>query len=391
MMMMASSLISYVDRYALAVLAPMILADTGMTGEQYGFAISCFSIAYMLGNPVWGFLLDRGGLRICMTIAVLSWSIASFAHASIGAIGWLSIPVQFAIARFMLGAGEGATFPGALRAAVLTLPKEQQGRGISLGYSGGSLGAIVTPFIVTPIAIAFGWRGAFLVTTAIGLLWVSGWLAVSSRYGALKTAQQRVPGSSLRRLWGPTLWGFLALYSFGALPLAVGTYAAPLFLSKAFGLSQASLGRWLWIPPLGWELGYLFWGWMTDRGKTSFPRMVFVLSVGSGVLALVPLAGSAAGALALFFISMFLTGGFIIVALRYGLRCYPSDQGLLAGLGPGVWSFFVAVLMPYVGALFDAGSYLTLFGVVACMPAAGSVAWAILLRFDDTGRKAMSS
>ena len=147
-MMMGASLISYIDRNALAVLAPTILADTGMSGQQYGWAISCFSVAYMICNPIWGDVLDRRGLRIGMMAAVALWSAASFAHALVGSIAWLGVAGQFALARLALGAGEGATFPGAARTAGVTLSADQQGRGISLGYSGASLGALLTPLVV---------------------------------------------------------------------------------------------------------------------------------------------------------------------------------------------------------------------------------------------------
>jgi MFS family permease len=95
--MLAVSLISYIDRNTLAILAPTILKDTGLSNREYGFIISAFSIVYMLANPVWGRILDRAGLRRGMTAAVTSWTIASVSHA---------------FARAALGFGEGATFPG---------------------------------------------------------------------------------------------------------------------------------------------------------------------------------------------------------------------------------------------------------------------------------------
>src|SRR3954453_13453059 len=79
--MLLVSLISYIDRNTLALLAPTILRETHLSVEQYGFIISSFSIAYMAGNPVWGRVLGRVGLRVGMTIAVLMWSVASVSHA----------------------------------------------------------------------------------------------------------------------------------------------------------------------------------------------------------------------------------------------------------------------------------------------------------------------
>ncbi|MCC6291986.1 MAG: MFS transporter, partial [Bryobacterales bacterium] len=156
--MLLVSLISYIDRNTLALLAPTILAETGLSAEQYGWIIFVFSIAYMASNPLWGRLLDRVGLREGMFASVGFWTLASVAHAF--ASGFWS----FSLARGALGFGEGATFPGGLRTAVQTLPVEKRSRGIAVSYSGGSLGAVVTPIIVTPVALAFGWRGAFWFT-----------------------------------------------------------------------------------------------------------------------------------------------------------------------------------------------------------------------------------
>src|SRR5689334_25355743 len=79
--MWMASLVSYIDRNTLALLAPAILRDTGLSGEQYGFIISGFSVAYTIGNPVWGRVLDRVGLRGGMTAAVALWTLASASHA----------------------------------------------------------------------------------------------------------------------------------------------------------------------------------------------------------------------------------------------------------------------------------------------------------------------
>jgi len=103
--MLLVSLLSLRDRNALAILAPTILHETHLSGEQYGIIIACFSWAYMLGNPLWGYLLDHVGVRRGMTIAVGIWTVASTAHA------WATGFWSFAAVRAVLGAGEGATFP----------------------------------------------------------------------------------------------------------------------------------------------------------------------------------------------------------------------------------------------------------------------------------------
>src|SRR5262245_18496845 len=170
--MLLVSLISYIDRTTLALLAPTILKETGLNAQEYGYIISAFSVAYMLSNPVWGSILERVGLRRGMTAAVGCWTAASVAHV------FASGPWSFGAARAALGFGEGATFPGGYRTVVQTLPPEQRGRGLAVAYSGGSLGAVTTPLIITPIFLWWGWRGAFWFTGLIGIAWIAMWTVV---------------------------------------------------------------------------------------------------------------------------------------------------------------------------------------------------------------------
>ncbi len=122
--LMLSSLLSYVDRQVLAVLSPTILHDTGLSSAAYTDALSAFSIAYMLANPLWGSILDYVGLRTGMFIAVAIWTVASVSHA------WVVGFVGFAVARTVLGLGEGARrFLAGLRRHVEALPPGRQARG----------------------------------------------------------------------------------------------------------------------------------------------------------------------------------------------------------------------------------------------------------------------
>src|ERR1043166_3816865 len=103
------SLLSFLDRQVLAVLSPTILRDTGLSAQDYGNIVFFFFITYTIANPLWGSILDYVGLRIGMLLAVAVWSAASGGHALMSGV------LGFAVARAMLGLGEGATFPGGLR------------------------------------------------------------------------------------------------------------------------------------------------------------------------------------------------------------------------------------------------------------------------------------
>jgi ACS family hexuronate transporter-like MFS transporter len=283
-LMMLVSLISYIDRNALAQLSPTILKAAHLTNEDYGWIVAAFSIAYMLGNIVWGRVLDRVGPFIGMLAAVTLWSMASASHALM--MGFAG----FAIARAFLGIGEGATFPGGLRTATQTLPPERRARGIAIAYSGGSLGAIVTPIVITPIAARWGWRGAFVATGLLGASWLMLWLLAGGRTPSLRAVPPPDEPGERPHLGDARLWGFMALYALGAFPLGFVLYAAPLYLNQSLHLTQTDLGQWLWIPPLGWELGYFFWGWLVDRRATApiRTRDLFSLVLLSLPLAFIP-------------------------------------------------------------------------------------------------------
>jgi len=369
-MMFACSLLSYMDRQILAVLSPMILGDLKLNAEKYGEVVSAFSIAYTIGNPTWGAILDRIGLRRGMAAAVTIWTIACGAHAVLS--GFLG----FAVARAVLGFGEGATFPGGLRAAMDWLPAKLQSRGFAIAYSGGSLGAIVTPLIVTPIAIAYGWRAAFIVTGVAGLAWVLLWRGTVdfSSVAARQTHRIAVPNPFELRFWS-----LVSAYALGAMPIGLILYLAPLYLAQVLGFTQAELGRVLWIPPLGWEIGYFVWGWFTDRFAAGNPRpawLVATLAVMSLPLVAVPGLKSSAAVLALMFWAMFVAAGFVVVSLRTATLAYPREQtGLVAGIGAGSWSLVVAAVVPSLGHMFDMRHYANAFLFCAVVPVLGAFFW----------------
>ena len=379
--MLLVSLISYIDRNTLALLAPTILRETGLSAEQYGYVISAFSIAYTVANPLWGAWLDRVGLRVGMIVAVAFWTGASVSHAF--AMGFLS----FAAARAALGFGEGATFPGGLRAVVETLPAEGRARGVAVAYSGGSLGAVVTPLIVTPIALYWGWRAAFFFTGFLGLAWLVVWSFVSRRPELRRKPERRAAGVGIA-YGDPRVWAAMLAYALGAIPLALVIYGAALYLNRELGRSQAEIGHVLWLPPLGWEIGYFVWGWLSDRsahgsgdGVAPLGRLMAAAAVLGLPLAATPYLNSFPLTIALMCLAMFAASGFIILPVAYATRVFsPAHAGLIAGLCAGAWSAAVALIMPVFGRFFDRGRFDAGFVLAAALPPIGYFAWAVLAR-----------
>jgi len=313
----------------------------------------------------------------------------------------------------VLGWGEGATFPAGLSTVAETLPPEKRSMGLGLSYSGGALGAAITPVLIGPLANAFGWRAAFLFTATLGFLWIAIWIWLRSSgryvpalasdhlapadanlarprttpgtasgiaYDAASQAAPQVTSPTHSKRWNRSLMATAVLYGLGAQPLAAGLYAAPLYLSRELHQSQASLGHLLWIPPLGWEIGYLAFGALAGRKSmalTRYPGLFFAaLSVLSLNAAAIPFTHSLPLVMALLFFSMFLGGGFVVLSLSQGLAAQRNAKpGLLAGTCVAVWSIAVAVIMPLVGRMFDHRQYGHAFLLFALMPAIGTLLW----------------
>jgi len=374
MVMMLGTLLAYLDRQVLALLSPLILADTHMSAQAYTETISAFSFAYMFSTFIWGPLLDRIGLRMGMLISLSIWMVASASHSLVSTF------IGFAVARAVLGIGEGSAFPGGFRVAMDSLPPIKQARGIALTYSGSSIGSILAPLIFTPVAAAYGWRPAFLVTPVLALIWLVIWRTTVNPAKFLNHER------SFKLVFPNPLelrfWSLVASYALGALPVGAISYLSALYLSRVFHLSTKELGYVLWIPPAGLELGYFFWGWISDRFAPSHPRPTLLI----GIMALLclPLAAitqfhSTAAAVALLAFTLFASGGLVVVTLRTGALAYPANQrSMAAGIASSSFSAAVFFVLPFCGKMFDQHLYDRAFILVAVLPLIGMILWWLL-------------
>jgi ACS family hexuronate transporter-like MFS transporter len=306
-----------------------------------------------------------------MLMAVGVWTVASVSHA------WVTGLAGFALARAVLGFGEGATFPGGLRTAADSLPPGRRSRGMAIAYSGSTFGAIVTPLIVTPLALAYGWRAAFLITGGLGVLWLGLWWAISRPPWLVPSAR------TAKMLW-PSLrekrfWMLVVGMGLGGAQLGTVLSLSPVYLNRVLGMTQAELGKILWAPTLGWGIGYYFWGWIADRwvGDHQRPvRLYLLMAALSAPIVLVTRTDSRLAVLALFFWGMFTAVGFITVSLHVAARAYPGDQtGLVAGIGSGAWGAVQAAVLPLYGHWFDQKSYELAWSSMLLLPLLGTALW----------------
>ena len=174
----AAMTLSYLDRQALAALAPTITADLHLTNTQYGWLGSAFSVMYLLAGPLAARWCDRLGARRALLWGVLAWSACAAMHSL--AVGFVS----FLALRLALGAVEAPSLPAGAQTVQAVLPAADRARGMALLFAGMSVGSALAPPIAIGIGAWLGWRASFIGLALIAVMWVPLWLRVT-RGGAL--------------------------------------------------------------------------------------------------------------------------------------------------------------------------------------------------------------
>lgn len=230
--------LNYVDRQVLALLKPMLEAEFNWTDQQFAHLGSIFQLSAAVSLLGVGWFVDRFGVRFAYGFAVALWSLAGMAHALAASVQ------QFVVARAVLAAAESVNTPAAMKTAAIYLPIQRRSIGIGIINTAPNIGAILTPLLIPPFAIAFGWKAAFLVTGGLGLVWLVLWQLNTSRLtpiaGQTATARGKVEWRSIlsdRRSWTVVgakactdlVWWFVLFWT-------------PDFFSRQFGLSQGTLG-----------------------------------------------------------------------------------------------------------------------------------------------------
>jgi MFS transporter, ACS family, hexuronate transporter len=167
--------INYVDRQVLGLLKTDLQGFFHWTELDYGNIVAAFNAAYALGLLAAGRLMDRFGTRIGYSLALGIWSVAAMAHALAGSA------FGFGAARAALGVGEAGNFPAAIKTIAEWFPRKERALATGIFNGGSNIGAIVAPLTVPWIAIHWGWQWAFILTGAIGLLWLAFWIPIYRR------------------------------------------------------------------------------------------------------------------------------------------------------------------------------------------------------------------
>ena len=171
-LVLSGLIMNYLARNALAVAAPEVNKVLNISTQQYGYIVAAFQAAYMVMQPVAGYVLDVLGTKLGFALFAAAWSVVCLLHSTAGS--WLSL----AAFRAMLGMTEAAGFPSALRATAEWFPAKERALAIGIFNAGANVGAILTPLLIWLMVPALGWRMTFFITGIFGIVWLIAWLAI---------------------------------------------------------------------------------------------------------------------------------------------------------------------------------------------------------------------
>jgi ACS family hexuronate transporter-like MFS transporter len=300
-----STIINYIDRQTLSLLAPFLKQDYHWTNTDYANLLIGFRVGYSIGQTVLGRLVDRIGTRRGLSITVFLYSIISVATSL--ARGFYS----FAVFRCLLGTTESANWPGATKAVSEWFPKRERGLATALFDSGSSVGGAIAPFIILGVYFRWGWRLSFILPGLLGFLWLFLWrkmyytpqehprisqqelqmiLADSSDTAQVTTGKSQQPWQALLKL--PQTWGTIIAKTFTDPVWFFVTDWFPVYLvAKGIPLKSGLIA--VWIPFIAADLGNFFGGgvsgFLVKRGwSLGSARKSMVIFGGIGVLLLIP-------------------------------------------------------------------------------------------------------
>ena len=162
--------INYLDRQIIGLLKPTLSASLHWTETDYSHIVMAFTASYALGLLLFGNIIDKIGTKLGYTWSLIIWSLAAIGHAIARST------LGFGVARSALGIGEGGNFPAAIKTVAEWFPKKERALATGIFNSGANIGAVVAPILVPWILGIYGWQMAFIVTGAIGFIWLIFWL-----------------------------------------------------------------------------------------------------------------------------------------------------------------------------------------------------------------------
>jgi ACS family hexuronate transporter-like MFS transporter len=397
-----STVINYIDRQTLSVLGPELKQVYGWTNTDFARILIAFRVAYAVGQSIAGRVIDRLGTRKGLSLGVVWYSVAAMATSLASGLP------SFMGARFALGLGEAANWPGATKAVSEWFPRRESGWAVALFDSGSSVGAAIAPWLVLSLYAAFGsWRPAFIVTGALGFVWLALFLALYRRPedhplitdeeramilrerdqvdAAENASTEALPYRTLLRL--PQTWGYILSKTFtDPVWFFITDWFAIYLVSRGFSIEEGLLA--FWVPFLAADAGNFFGGGVSSRliargWDVGAARKAIGVMGGLGMTLLVPTiwVESLPAIIACFAVSTFAYAAFSTVILNLPADLFaPPSVASVSGMG-GTGAGLGTIAAIYVtGWISDTYSFAPIMIGASILPLVAMAAMLLLVR-----------
>ncbi len=395
-LVMLGTVVNYIDRNTLGVLAPILKEKLSFTTEQYSYIVAAFQVSYSLMQPIAGYITDFIGLRTGYFLFALLWGTACALHAIAG--NWQAM----AFFRAMLGVGEAAAIPSGVKTSTLWFPPKE--RSVATGWfnTGSSVGAMIAPPLVIWLALTWSWQIAFMITglMAVGVAFLWFLLYRNPEHHHRLSDEERayiVGDEPVEQLPNPSMKAVLVKGKFWGIATArfltepawqTFSYWIPLYMVTARGMDIKQFALFAWLPFLGADLGCILGGYLSPFFANRF-RMSLVNSriagIGIGALCMIGpgLIGLVSSPIAAIF--LFSLGAFahqMLSSLLYALVTDVFEKqdvatatgfgGMAGYLGGTLFSLLIGALANTIGyeplfvclSIFDIIAFIVIWMVI---------------------------
>jgi MFS transporter, ACS family, hexuronate transporter len=372
-LLLAATILNYLDRQVLSLTAEKVMGEFGIGQEGFGRIVAAFRYSYAFVQVAGGWLVDAFGARTVFPLAVGVWSAAGCLTAFAPTLGALYA------CRFLLGVGEAFNWPCALKVTERLLEPKDRPLANGIFNSGTAVGAMLAPVVVTVLALRYGWRAPFLVTGALGFLWVSVWLVFTRGRGKQLAGRRMSPGGAFQVMIAilrkPAFW----MLAVSAVIVNSVSYVLadwiPLYLKTERDFSFGAGNVLSMLVYAGLDAGNLLVGVyvraMVSRGHTVTAARNSALLVSCILMSAAALAGITPSrylALALLTLTAMGVAGFLVLYLTLVQDLDPLHVGTAAGMLGGLGNFSYGLISPYIGRLADLHQTALTFILVGVLP-----------------------
>ena len=370
------TVIMFIARQALSVMAPVLRSVFHLSNEAYGRIVAALGFGMMTGEFPMGALMDRLGCRLGLSIAVGWWSAATGSLAL--ATGGLSL----GLSQFWKGTGECGAYSGGVKTVTRLFEKKDRTLAIGIFNGGSVIGATLAPPVIVYLLQHYGFRIAFLVPTLAGALWIPIWWFIYRHEPKAGAATAAAKTPTWRMLTNSSSWAVMLCRFFIGPVMQFYWYWTPSYLYSARHLTMIEIGIVGWIPFLMGDLGGVLGGWaagiMLRRGFT-VRNTRRILMYGSALVCLTafatPFMKGVGPVLALLSIPIaadnFLSAHMFAAVTDLFRDAQVGRATGLTGIAGGLSGMLFPLL---TGILVDHISYAPVFACVALMPLIGTIA-----------------